>query len=315
MRIIDQTGRHDGIEAVVCIGVFDGVHLGHQDVIGRSVERARELGTESAVVTFDRDPELVLVPEQHIPQICTLDQKTRLIGRLNPDCLLVLPFDSAMARLRPEQFLLEHLLTAFVPKMVVVGENFRFGAGGAGDVRLLERFGLAHDFEVEGLPLLEIGDEPVSSTRIRALLVDGDVAGAADLLGHAFAVQGPVVAGAGRGRDLGYHTANIAVPGELAIPRTGVYAGAATVEGTPRPAAVNVGSRPTFEPDGKVWVEVHIIGFDGDLYGATVEISFLDRLRDEMRFENAAELRRRIGDDVEQARRAFDVCYNPRDNL
>lgn len=296
----------DPIEAVVCIGVFDGVHLGHRKVIETCVEKARCLATASAVVTFDRDPEMVLIPEQHVPQVCTLEQKTRHIAALEPNHLLVLPFDEEMAGLEAEEFLSRHLLATFAPRAVIVGVNFRFGARGAGDVDLLHRFGNDHAFEVEALPLLEIDGAPVSSTRIRELLSRGNAVDAARLLGRPFAVEGRVVAGAGRGRDLGYHTANIAVPAELAIPREGVYAGAAGLDGTLFPAAINVGTRPTFERGGEVCVEVHIIGFDGDLYGAHVEVAFLERLRDERRFDDAEALRRRVAVDIDLSRRAFE---------
>ncbi len=298
---------HEGlpIPAVVCIGVFDGVHLGHRSVIERSIELAAARSVASAAVTFDRDPELILVPEQQIPQICTLDQKIRFIAELDPDYLLVLPFDRQMASLSPQDFLKTRLLRVFTPRVVVVGTNFRFGAGGAGDVEALTDFGAAHAFGVEGLPLQTLGDEPISSTRIRALLASGDVGKARRLLGRPFEVEGAVVAGAGRGAALGYHTANVAVPADLAIPARGVYAGVATLDDTAWPAAVNVGTRPTFEVGGQVWVEVHILGFVADLYGRCVRVSFLERLRQERKFEDPNDLKLQLAQDVERAKAVF----------
>lgn len=302
MKILHYPCTGQPAPAVVCVGVFDGVHLGHQAVIGRCIDLARDRSVASAVVTFDRDPELILLPEEKVPQVCTLDQKIRFIGELDPDYLLVLPFDEEMAALPARVFLELQLMKAFTPRVVVVGENFRFGAAGSGDLSVLRDFGGANAFSVEGLALKTIDGAPISSTRIRTLLEDGDVACATRLLGRHFEVEGTVVAGAGRGGALGYHTANVAVPAELAIPGNGVYAGVATLDDAQWPAAINVGTRPTFEVGGRIWVEVHIIGFVADLYGRHVRVSFLERLRDEAHFDDLEDLRRQVARDVEQAR-------------
>lgn len=306
MKLLDYPHAGSPLEAVVCMGVFDGVHLGHQAVIGRAVAEAEHIGVVSAVVTFDRDPEQILVPERHVPQICTLDQKLRFVARLGPGCALVLPFDEPMAQLSPGDFLGRHLLATFQPRCVVVGENFHFGARGQGDVNVLRAYGEGHGFDVEALPLLSVENEPVSSTRIRLLLEAGRVAEAAALLGRPFAAEGTVVAGTGRGRAVGFHTANVAVPQELAVPAMGVYAGSIVLDDRPWPAAINVGTRPTFETAGEVWVEVHVIGLDADLYGRDVEVAFLEYLRRESRFADADTLRRQLTKDVEQAAAIFE---------
>lgn len=306
MNVVYKPPAQEPIPAVVCIGVFDGVHLGHKAVVGRCIDAARERNVASAVVTFDRDPERVLLPETDVPQVCTLDQKISFISDLHPDYLLVLPFDRSMAALGPEEFLDSHLLPAFAPAAVVVGVNFRFGARGSGDVELLEEYGRDHRFDVEALPLLSAGGEPISSTRIRALLQAGEVDEAARLLGRPFAVEGTVVAGAGRGATVGFHTANVQLPAELAIPARGVYAGAVTLEEEYHPCAINVGTRPTFETSGKVWVEVHVIGLEADLYGRHLDVLFLARLRMEKRFEGAHELRRQAAADIAHARSVFE---------
>lgn len=302
---------HSGTSTVACIGVFDGVHLGHQRVIGRCIEQAREAGVDSVVVTFDRDPEMVLMPDAHIPQVCTLDQKRRFIEQLAPDGLLVLPFDEHMASRSPREFLDKYLCALLQPRVVVVGANFRFGARGRGDVASLREYGHRHGFSVEPVPLLEIDGEPVSSTRIRTLLSSGEVAGAARLLGRPFEVEGVVVAGAGRGRHLGFHTANVSVPAELAIPGEGVYGGAVVIEGQPRAAAINVGSRPTFETQGAVWVEVHVIDAEVELYGTHLEILFLDRIREERYFAQPHDLQRQMATDIDMARDIFSGAERP----
>ncbi len=309
MKIVTSDDIAEPIPAVACIGVFDGVHRGHQRVIGGCVRDALRLRLASAVITFDKDPERVLVPEKNVPQLSTLPQKTRLISLLDPDYLLMIPFDEALATLSPREFLDAYLLGPFEPSALIVGENFTFGAGAAGDVSFLREYGRGHGFEVHPLPLLSEGGEPISSTRVRSLLAAGHVSAAAALLGRPFELAGEVVPGAGRGGGLlGFHTANVAVAPELAVPAEGVYAGVLSLEGEEWPAAVNIGTRPTFGQSDAVLVEAHAIGMDEhlDMYGAMVGIGFLDRLRDERQFETRDALRAQIAKDVESARCAFE---------
>ncbi len=307
MKILLPEEIAQPIPSVVCVGVFDGVHRGHQRVIGRCVEEGIRLGLSSVVITFDKDPERVLRPEKHVPQLSTPAQKTRFISLLDPGYLVVIPFVERLAALSAEEFLDGYLMTAFEPQVVVVGENFRFGAEAAGDITLLDDYGRSHGFLVEAVPLLEDEGGAVSSTRIRGFLAEGRVDEAAELLGHPFFLAGEVVKGAGRGRELGFHTANVAVDPDLAAPATGVYAGIISLGDEEWPAAINVGNRPTFEPQGPVWVEAHAIGMEeDDIYGRPVELAFLERLRDEKEFGSPAELAVQIKKDVEQTQRVFD---------
>jgi len=307
VKIVETARIREPIPAVVCIGVFDGVHLGHREVIGGCVEEALRLGRASAVITFENDPESVLSPERRVPQLSSLEQKRRLISLLGPDYLVSLLFTPELAALSPQEFLDDYLLRTFRPAELVVGANFRFGAGGTGDVEVLRGYGSLHGFDVAAMPLLSFDGRPISSTRIRALLGEGRVSEAGRLLGRPYALAGEVVAGSGRGGELGFHTANVAVDPALCVPCPGVYAGAMTAEGREWPAAVNVGTRPTFEEEGAVWVEAHAIGMDGvDLYGARIEIVFLERLRDERRFAGREELAEQIAADARVAVTVFE---------
>ena len=212
---------------------------------------------------------------------------------------MAIPFTSELARQSAEDFSAQVLAAALGARSVSVGTNFRFGHGAAGDAALLRS---RPEFETEVVDLVELGGDSISSSRIRSLLAEGDVAGAAGLLGAPYAIAGPVVEGDGRGRELNMPTANIEPPTNVVLPARGVYVATATADGMQSAAAaVNIGVRPTFETEGDLLVEAHVIGFDGDLYGRTLGLAFLERLRDEVRFESADELVEQMQKDVEQA--------------
>jgi riboflavin kinase / FMN adenylyltransferase len=277
----------------LAVGTFDGVHLGHRRVIEGALAWGRDRGVPVAVVTFDPHPLQVLAPGEHPPILTPTPLKTELIRALGIDELVVLAFTQEFARLEPEQFRDDVLWDALQARYVSVGANFRFGRRARGDAELLAR---REELETSVVPLVQKGDAPVSSTRIRSLISAGDVARAAELLGAPFAIEGVVVRGSERGRRLGVPTANVEPPREVLLPGAGVYAGAA--QGLP--AAINVGTRPTFEPDGETLLEAHLVGFDGDLYGQRLRVSFLERLRDELRFDSADELVEQMHKDVER---------------
>jgi riboflavin kinase / FMN adenylyltransferase len=297
--------------AVVAIGVFDGVHLGHQTLIRDTVSLARERGSLAAVVTFDRDPDRVVDPEHAAPQLLELDDKLDLIAGLGPDIVLVVPFTTDVAALTPETFLDGLLLAAFAPVAVVVGHDFRFGARAAGDLSALEGAGRRHGFDVVGHPLVRLDGDAVTSTRIRALIAAGDVVGAARLLGRPHRLRGPVVRGRGEGRRLGAPTANVETPPYAALPSDGVYAGLAAFDGLRYAAAVSVGVPPTF-PDATSRLEVHVLDFAGDLYGRPLEIEFLGRLRDQRRFSSAEDLAEAIASDLRRVRAVASRAENGR---
>jgi len=284
----------------VALGTFDGVHRGHRRVIGSAVERARERGLVATVATFEPHPLRVLRPEQPPQLLTTLDRKIALVAELGVDELVAIPFTPELSRLSAEDFCAQVLAAALGARSVSVGANFRFGHGAVGDAALLRS---RPEFETEVVELVEHGGDSISSSRIRSLLAEGDVAGAAGLLGAPYTIAGPVMEGDRRGRELNVPTANVEPPADVILPAKGIYAAMATAEGIQlTAAAVSIGVRPTFDTDGTLLVEAHLIGFDGDLYGRTVRLAFLERLRDEVRFESAGELVEQMQKDVEQAR-------------
>ncbi|RMH76408.1 MAG: bifunctional riboflavin kinase/FAD synthetase [Actinomyces sp.] len=304
-------------ESVVCtIGVFDGVHLGHREVIATVQRSAAELGVASAVVTFDGHPAHVVRPDSAPPLLTTLDQKLELLEDLGVDYVYLVHFDHQRARTGAEEFARQVFAESLHARRIVVGEDFHFGRGREGDVAALRRFGAAMGFEVVALPLVPRRDgdpEPVSSTAIRRALAAGDVEAAAAMLGRWFSVRGRVVEGDRRGRTIGFPTANLPVPTVMAWPADGVYAGWCTrTDGSRWPCAVNIGRRPTFHTDADHRVlEAHLCGFDGDLYGEQIEVAFVARLRDEKRFDGVDELVAQLTRDVAAVRERLGVAAGP----
>ncbi len=290
---------------VVTVGNFDGVHRGHQALLAAAVEGARATGGVSVVLTFDPHPSRVLSPDRAPEALMTADQKEELLARLGVDRLALLPFTAELSRRPPEEFARAVLQGALGARRVVVGSNFRFGQGRAGDIALLRRLGDELTFEVMAVEPVWHEGAPISSTRIREALARGAVAAARELLGRPFFVDGEVVRGDGRGRTLGIPTANLALRNET-LPRPGVYAatGRLLPAGGPRAAVVNLGRRPTFG-GGETTLEVHLLDFAGDLYGALLRVAFRERLRDERRFDGPEALVKQIRDDIEAARRVL----------
>jgi riboflavin kinase / FMN adenylyltransferase len=278
----------------VAIGTFDGVHLGHQAVIDGA----------DTVLTFDPHPLEVLHPAATPKLIMPFGVKRDVIEGLGVQELVVIPFDAEVAKQSAEDFIGDVLLEKLDAKQVSVGENFRFGAKAKGDPAMLE----AHsEFETRVVPLVEVDGETVSSTRIRALVAAGDMEAARRCLGAPFMVEGTVVKGDQRGRDLGFPTANIIPDDRLAIPGHGVYA--AFADGVP--AAVNVGVRPTFESGRGVLIETYLIDHEEDLYGKTLRVAFVERLRGERAYPKVDELIAQMHRDVEDARRVCATFQRP----
>jgi riboflavin kinase/FMN adenylyltransferase len=296
--------------SVVTVGNFDGVHRGHRHVIARARELAAELGDLPAVaVTFDPHPMNIIRPDLAPVALSTLEQRVELLGDAGADAVLVLTFDEALAQTSPEDFAERILFDAVGAVGVVVGENFRFGHRAAGDVPLLAKLAESRGVQVVGLPLDGThggATPPWSSSFIRARLLDGDVEAAADALGRPYSVRGVVVRGEQRGRQLGYPTANVPVSGTAtAVPADGVYAGRVRRldgDATWLPAAISVGTNPTF--DGTVrTVESYVLDrVDLELYDVPLEVTFSERLRGMEKFDSVEALVEQMRDDVDRAR-------------
>jgi riboflavin kinase/FMN adenylyltransferase len=292
-----------GERAVITIGAYDGVHLGHQAVIAQVRQRAAELGARSAVVTFDRHPASVVRPESAPMLLTGAEQKVEMLAATGVDAVVVVPFDKAQAGESPESFVNRVLVGCLNTQVIVVGEDFHFGRGRDGNVDLLRKLGVEADFDVEPLELLARGDgvdEPVSSTAIRRALAGGDVSRANEMLGRPYEVRGSVVQGDQRGRLLGFPTANVELPNTIALPADGVYAGwYERPSGDSFPCAINLGRRPTFyEHADSSMLEAHLLDFDDDLYGETARVRFAHFLRSERKFDGIEALITQLAQDV-----------------
>lgn len=287
---------------VVSVGVFDGLHAGHGQILARA--RARAGAGRLVVVSFDPHPDVVLRKAfEAAPPLTPLGEKRARLEALGVDAFDVLPFTRELAALSPEAFVDEHLVRPFAPGALVVGANFALGHGRAGTPARLAAIGAARGFEVEAVPLLERDGAAVSSTRIRALLAEGRVAAAAPLLGRRYGLAGRVVRGEAMGRALGYPTANLRLHEEKLVPANGIYAVWARPAGATEwlPGAMSIGVRPTFGGQART-LEVHLLDWDGDLYGRDLEVEFVDWLRPERHFASAAALVEAMDRDVAETR-------------
>jgi riboflavin kinase/FMN adenylyltransferase len=303
-RGVDDTPGDWGRSAVT-IGVFDGVHRGHQAIIGQAARRAKELGVQSVLVTFDPHPMEVIRPGSHPPVLTSSRRKAELVESLGIDGLCVIPFTKDFSRLTAAQFVHDLLVENLHAAEVVVGENFRFGHKAAGDVPALTELGARFGFAVSGAPLVSEHGTTFSSTYIRACVAAGDMAAAAEALGRDHRIEGVVVRGDRRGRDLGYPTANVELYPHAAVPSDGVYAGR-LIRYTPDgpvalPAAISVGTNPTFEGRERR-VEAYVLDFDGDLYGDHVGVEFVERLRGMEKFDRVEDLVAQMDADVRKTR-------------
>lgn len=289
--------------SVVSIGFFDGVHRGHQAIVRRAVRRARELGVRSVVVTFDRHPMEVVRPGSQPPLLQTLPRRARTLAAQDVDLVVVLPFDDELRHLAPEAFVDRVLTSRLRAVEVVVGTNFTYGHGAAGTVATLAETGPAHGFRAEGVTLLELDGEVISSTSVRAAVEAGDVERAARMLGRPHLVDGVVVRGDQRGAALGFPTANLQVDPRVAVPARGVYAGSFTAaDGVARRCVTSVGVNPTFGGQ-ELRVEAHLLDADLDLYGVVAAVDFRHRLREERRYDDVDALVAQMHRDVTEARR------------
>ncbi|GAA4142429.1 bifunctional riboflavin kinase/FAD synthetase [Actinomadura keratinilytica] len=293
--------------SVVTIGVFDGVHRGHQRIVGRAAELARERGLRSVVITFDPHPDEVVRPGTHPPLLASTARRIGLLEGLGTDAVVVVPFTLELSKVPPDEFVQSVLVDRLHAAHVIVGEDFRFGHKAKGDVALLRELGEKYDFTAEGMPLVADGDT-ISSTSIRARLEQGDVEGAAHALGRPHRVEGVVVRGHMRGRALGFPTANLETQPHTAIPSDGVYAGWLVGDSDRYPdfrwpAAISIGTNPTFEGGGERTVEAYALDRDDlDLYGEHMAVDFQARLRDTLKFDSVEALIEQMHRDAERTR-------------
>lgn len=294
--------EHNG--CVATIGNFDGVHLGHQAVLGQLAEKSDELGLPVTVVTFEPQPQEFFCPSESPPRLTRFREKVQALRRYAVDRVLTLRFDEKFSRQSADDFIQDLLVKGLGVKYLVIGDDFRFGKNRAGDFAMLQEAGKTHGFEVVNMHTFELDGERVSSTRIRAALAEGDLNTAEKLLGRIYRMSGRVAHGDKRGRTIGFPTANIYLH-RKAIPLRGVFViQLYGVEGEPVPGVANLGTRPTV--DGmRTLLEVHLFNFDRDIYGCHVHVDFLLKLRDEQRFDSFEKLKHQILLDVEQARAFF----------
>jgi len=313
MRVVTDLADLEPRPRALAIGTFDGVHVGHRAVIGQAVALAAERSLLGSVVTFDRHP-LAVVDPSHAPRLLTpLTEKIRLIEELGPEELVLLAFDEGLAALTPAGFCDQVLAEALQARVVVVGENFNFGAGGAGDAAQLRTCGAAHGFETVALSLVTEHGKTISSTRIRRLLNHGELEEVREILGRPPSAAGLVVVGDRRGRTLGVPTANIDVEAGTIFPGRGVYAARVHVDGVWYRAAVNIGHNPTFRSKAvettHVTVEAFLLGFSGDIYERSIRVDFLHKIRDEQRFDAVEELVAQMRRDIAETADLQDPAF------
>lgn len=310
MRIYRSLEEVPRAKRVVAIGTFDGVHIGHQRIIGDAVREAEALDADvrSMVMTFNPHPLSIIAPDKCPPILTPLNVKADLIRELGVDELLIVPFSDEFSRLSPEDFCDMLFSETLGAVKVIVGDNFRFGYKAGGDVNFLKEFGAWVGMEVAGEPLVTASGKPISSTRIRQALMSGDLVEVREILSRPPSTHGKVVHGDKRGRSLGVRTANVEAHVGCIFPGRGVYLADLFVDQQPYACLVNVGHNPTFcsvdeESGERMRIEAHILDFDRNLYGAEVRIDFLERLRDEMKFESPEALVAQIKQDIGAARR------------
>jgi riboflavin kinase/FMN adenylyltransferase len=306
MKIIDDLTftREDFSSPVVTIGNYDGLHLGHQAIIRRVIERARGGRGDAIVLTFEPHPVKFLHPQLQVPLITPYRKKMMLLERFGVDVTINLPFTRDLVRMSAEEFIQAIVQRRIAPCRVIVGFNFTFGKDRVGTADALKKMGERLGFEVEIIPPHTVAGEMVSSTRIRELLLQGRIREANRMLGTNFFILGAVIHGHARGKGLGFPTANLGITQDL-YPKDGVYAASVTVDGKAYHAVANIGTNPTFD-DKEFAAEVFLFDYQGDLYGKELQVSLVDRLRDEQTFPSADALARQIGRDIKKAKEILD---------
>lgn len=305
MEIIDKiiSLKENFPRTAMALGTFDGIHVGHQKIISRAVDLAKQINGTSIVFTFSNHPLSVVAPDRCPPQLVTQSYKAELIQELGVDVLLSIPFTPDFLQLSASQFI-NLIVKNINPKHIVVGPNFFFGYNRGGTPEFLQSSGLKYGFNVEVPQIVYVNDTIASSTLIRQLVMEGHVDKASHLLGRLVTMQGTVIHGDKRGRELGYPTINLEFPDELVLPPDGVYAVYVTIEGIRYKGIANIGNNPTFNGIDRR-LEAHILNYSGDLYGQFVSVSFLKRIRGQITFSSPEKLKLQIGQDIEAVQLIF----------
>ena len=291
-------------DMLLTIGVFDGVHLGHQYLISQLTEHARRQNLLSGVVTFRQHPREVLSPQTKLPYLTSLAEKVSLLKSEGVDAVITLSFTRELARLSVRQFV--SLLKKYLRmRGLIIGPDFALGRNREGNADTLRKLGQDMSFRVTVIPPVRVNDEMVSSTAIRDALADGDMKKVASLIGRSFSLQGRVTTGAGRGSELGFPTTNLDIDPKQALPAEGVYATWAHIDDKAYQSMTNIGRRPTFGGNGRT-VETYILNYQGNLYGRELKIDIVERLRGEKRFDTVEELKKQIAEDVKQGKAILD---------
>lgn len=295
-------------DTVLTIGTYDGVHFGHQQILRRVIETAKTLGSKSILMTFHPHPRLVLQPNHPVKLITTFEEKMEILADYDLDYVVAIPFSTEFAAMDADAYIKDIIVNLFHPKKIIIGYDHKFGKNRLGDLNLLERFSATYGYEVEEISKQTIDEIAVSSTKVRAALLEGDIQSANFWLAHPFTLSGKVVDGDKIGRTLGFPTANISIenPNKL-IPPSGVYAVKVMLDGQSYNGALSIGNRPTFNLGNQLVIEVFIIDFSADIYGKQIKITFLEKVRGQRRFENQDELIAQMENDVQTCKR---ICEN-----
>jgi len=300
--ILDETNFSANLEEkVIALGNFDGVHIGHQKLIEDAVSIARDKKLKSAVFTFKQHTSKILEPDKATELITTLSQKIEVLKSFSLDYGIFFDFTKELSLLSPERFIKDILVDSLKMKVAVVGPNYRFGHKGLGDVEMLKKYSFICSYEVHVVPKVTYGGITVSSSLIRELIKEGNIEKANVLLNRYFSIEGKIVKGKGMGRILGFPTANVEVPEEVVLPKRGVYVTRAKIKGNNFISVTNVGFKPTFG-ETRLSVETHILDFEGYIYGEGIEIEFIKRIRDEIKFESLQALKEQVLKDIEYAK-------------
>ncbi len=291
--------------AIVTIGNFDGIHVGHQEIFNELVETSRSVGGTSVVISFNPHPLKILFPEKCPSLINTFREKAELLSRMDIDCLVCIRFTKAFSEIDPLSFIKDVLLDKIGMNKLLVGYDFGFGKGREGSIDFIRESSGDLGYEMKVIDPLKLGDVTVSSTLVRKLIREGKVARAKTYLGRPFSIRGRVVHGDARGRELNFPTANISAFNKM-VPPNGVYLAECLVDGVKYPSLVNIGRRPTFGNDKRL-IETYLLDFDKDIYGRFIRVFFLRHLRDEMKFDGAEELKAKMTEDLQEAKTFFKI--------